>query len=98
MANKWIIQGDDLRVGQVDFHRELAGKEGEIKSGGYWHFDKDNDILFLYGKSVDFGKCSIEDIQNAKLNGYAGRIQDITWKVSFDENLYECINNPEFEF
>ena len=33
--------------------------------GGYWNFDKDNNILYLYGESVAYGGVNVEQIKNA---------------------------------
>lgn len=59
MYPKWIIENNQFRLGSVEMHRDLAKNKGQIHGGGFWHIDKENRELYLYGRSVDFGSCSI---------------------------------------
>ena len=96
MAKKWIIQGDDLRIGHVELHRELAGKDGEIRGGGLWELNDEKNAIFLYGKSYDFGKCTVEDIKNARLNGYSGAtLDEIDWQFSLTDSLVYYMEEPD---
>lgn len=62
---KWIVQGEMLRLGNVVNHFELAsGESGSIAGGGLWNLDRENNILYLYGKSIDYGQVSVEDFEN----------------------------------
>jgi len=61
---KWIIQNNQLRMGRVVSHSDLADKEGKVKGGGLWHYDKETHTLYLYHKSYDFGQVSKEDFQD----------------------------------
>lgn len=63
---KFIIQDDELRMGRVDCHFELAGKDDSgVVGGGYWYYDIDNDILYLYGESIDYGRVNTEQIKKS---------------------------------
>ena len=66
---KWIIQDNELRIGNVVNHADLA-KENEfggtpnVKGGGYWHWDRDVNVLYLFGKSIQYGQVSLEDFED----------------------------------
>ena len=83
MAKKFIIQDNTLRLGNVDMHHELKNKQSEsrIIGGGYWYLDKEKHTLYLYGKSIDFGKVTIEDLKEVKQNGvYSIFLETMKWK------------------
>lgn len=66
---KWIIQDGELRMGRVVAHKDLAKKNEfggtpDVKGGGLWHYDKDNNVLYLYHKSYDYGQASEDDFEN----------------------------------
>lgn len=74
MYKKFIIYGcphagDHIRLGHVDFHKELGPDKSLIKGGGWWYFDKEKDIMYLYSSSQDFGYVKREDLINAIENG-----------------------------
>lgn len=63
---KFIIQDGELRMGRVDCHFELAGKDdSDVVGGGYWYYDIDNDILYLYGESIDYGRVNVDQIKES---------------------------------
>ena len=65
MAKKFIVTNDnELRVASgIDFHKELLPKDHTTcKGGGWWAMDIENNILYLYGKSMDFGFCPKETL------------------------------------
>ena len=83
MAKKFIIQDNTLKLGNVYMHNELKSKEsdGKVIGGGYWHIDDDKTTLFLYGKSIDFGKVTVEDLKEVKENGlYSPFLETLEWK------------------
>ena len=57
---KWIIEGNHLRLGNMEIHSDLATNGGRIEGGGFWYIHEQNQTLYLYGSSIDFGQCSIE--------------------------------------
>ena len=62
---KFIIKGDELRIGRVGKHEELAGNDdSDVKGGGWWHYDKETNILYLYGSSFDYGQVKAEDFED----------------------------------
>lgn len=62
---KFIIQDGQLKMGRVELHFELAGKDkSNVVGGGYWYYDIDNHILYLYGESVDYGQVEVADFNN----------------------------------
>jgi hypothetical protein len=68
MARKWIINDEDLILGDVEFHEELVckGRDKEkTVGGGRWHYDRDANIIYFWGKSVDFGQATEKEFINA---------------------------------
>ena len=65
---KWIIQDGELRMGRVVNHSNLA-EEGAPKplGGGLWFFDMDEKVMYLYGKSYDYGQVKAEDFENIEV-------------------------------
>lgn len=65
---KWIIQDGEHRLGRVVMHEDLADKDGPKPiGGGMWFFDKDENVMYLYGKSYDYGQVTAEDLNNADM-------------------------------
>ena len=63
---KFIIQDGELRMGRVEIHFELAkGGDSAVVGGGYCYYDIDNDILYLYGTSIEFGQVNIDQIKES---------------------------------
>jgi hypothetical protein len=62
---KWIIQNNQLRMGRVVNHSDLADKQGgNVKGGGLWYYDKETHTLYLYAKIYDYGQVSEDDFQD----------------------------------
>ena len=58
---KFIINNDDLILGDVEFHEDLICKGRERKEtvgGGRWHFDRVKNVIFFWGASTDFGQVT----------------------------------------
>lgn len=61
IKQKFVICEDGgYKKGGVKLHLDLDKK---AKSGGYWFYDIDKNILYLYGKSEDFGQFTKEQIE-----------------------------------
>ena len=57
MARKWIINDGDLIIGDVEMHDEKRDRNKTL-GGGYWYFDRSKNVIFFWGKSIDFGQVS----------------------------------------
>lgn len=66
MPQKYIILNDKLVMGDVQFHSQLSADSKAIKGGGFWHIDPETKCVILYGSSIDFGPCKVEDVMNAE--------------------------------
>jgi hypothetical protein len=66
MAKKWIINDNNLIVGNVQYHRDLLPNHKGTIGGGLWSYDKKTNTLLLYGQSYDFGSVSKESVIKAK--------------------------------
>ena len=94
MARKFIIQDDCLRVGNVEMHFELenAKNKNPVIGGGYWHIDNERTTLYLYGKSIDFGKITMEDLQRVKSKRTsAPSIQKLQWRWFDSDSLSDVL-------
>ena len=103
MARKFIIQDDYLRVGNVEMHFELESKQSDspVIGGGYWYIDEDRTTIFLYGKSIDFGKVTIDDLRRVKTKGMsAPSLEKLQWKWFDSDNITDVLERGEniFEF
>jgi len=62
MAQKWIINDDDLILSNdVEFHEQLLTGDRKKKStagGGLWYNDRERGVIFFWGRSVDFGQVT----------------------------------------
>lgn len=68
LHDKFIIEnikdtGICIILGRCKYHRDLAGNESKIRGGGLWSYDKEKEILKLFGESYDFGSCDTKEIE-----------------------------------
>ncbi|GAH42714.1 unnamed protein product [marine sediment metagenome] len=99
MARKFIIQDDTLRLGNVEMHKELQNEQSgnRIIGGGYWYIDNERTTLYLYGKSIDFGKVTIEDLKCIKeLQLSTPSIEKLEWKWFDSDLITDVLENGEF--
>ncbi len=80
---KYIVEGDALILGKVQYHADLAAEKEKVKGGGWFVFSKEDSSFVLYGNSEDFGAASLEDVQACIKAGkvYTNRYRthNITW-------------------
>lgn len=69
MAKKWIINNGMFISGNVGYHFELTKDHSTTRGGGYWHIDRENQTLYLYDRSTDYGRCSLEEVKDVIENG-----------------------------
>ena len=64
---KFIINNNNLIVGEVEFHEDLLHEANRYLTagGGRWHIDEETNTIYFYGSSVDFGKVTKEQFENA---------------------------------
>lgn len=65
-VRKFIIYNNEIRMGVVEYHKELLPKNYDkslIKGGGRWEWNKElfGDKIFFFGKSHDFGYAKKDD-------------------------------------
>lgn len=65
---KFIIEGDELILGKVTYHKQLATDVKNVKGGGWFSLKNDNKTIQFFGDSQDFGKATLEDIKKAVLD------------------------------
>jgi hypothetical protein len=93
MAHKFIINDGYLILGDVEFHEDLISKgrdKHKTVGGGRWHVDKERNVIFFYGKSVDFGKVKQKDFDEAFKQPSVERMGNFfSEKENFEEVLKE---------
>ena len=59
---KFLIHGEDVIFGHVELHEHLKSSYVKEKplGGGAWSFDRDNKVMRLSGKSIDYGPTTPE--------------------------------------
>jgi len=77
-----------LILGKCVFHRELAGNEKWVISGGWWELDTSSKVITFYGKSDQFGRASFDEVQecitNKNVFGDRGRTRNLMDEFSFE--------------
>jgi len=73
MASKWVCEDDDISISaSIEYHFEIVKDRKKVSGGGYWKMDRQNNIIWLYGSSDDFGQCTEEQVRSAVKNGIFG--------------------------
>ena len=84
---KFIIEDGCLIISKVTYHKQLVTNVADVKGGGWFIMDFENKTLTFYGKSEDFGKAKLVDIQECVKNNkvYTNRScsRSITDKYKF---------------
>lgn len=83
-VNKFVIYKNEIRLGRVEFHRELLPdgyNRVDVYGGGIFIIDTETKTVYLSGSSMDFGhfdRSKIEGatITNPHLQGYKIQCQD----------------------
>ena len=68
MFPKFIIEYGCLIMSKVTYHKQLVCNVTDVKGGGWFSLNKEDLSFTLYGKSEDFGKAKLEDIQECVKN------------------------------
>ena len=76
MAKKFVINNNELIIGDVKFHKELIKDKNIIKviGGGYWDYDEDTNTMYFYGDSQEFGYVTKEEFNDSQKSGLDGMI------------------------
>jgi len=98
MNKKYIIYDNELRMGHVDYHKELfsklRGDESKVKGGGWWHMNREKGVIYLYSSSEDFGKAQLEDVKRAIETGYLKGFDKLfKYAYSTSDSLGEAMEN-----
>lgn len=93
MAHKWVINDDDLILGDVEFHEDLLTgdrKQRKTAGGGRWYVDRELDVIFFWGKSIDFGQATKKEFDYAFKQPSVERLETFfSLKEDFKEVLKE---------
>lgn len=96
MAKKFIVNNGNLVIGHVDFHKELVKDHSTTKGGGWWEYDKEKNIMYLYSESMDFGQAKREDVIQAIQNGWIDPILNETkFFHSYESSLGKVFDDKE---
>ena len=63
---KYIIEDGCLIISRVTFHKDMVIEKDLVRGGGMYVFS--HEVYTLYGESVDFGRATLEDVQQAVTN------------------------------
>lgn len=71
---KFIIQDNEMRLGRVELHEELADKNGgEVIGGGRWFANR--DYILFYHKSYDYGTVTPKDLETCYMRASIGNLE-----------------------
>ena len=79
LKQKFVIVDSLIMVGRVQLHKNLHPSP---LGGGYWFWDQDKNILYLYGTSHEFGPVTQKQVDDAVLK----RLQFKYTKVVFESD------------
>jgi len=74
MAHKFILNNGFIKLGNVNYHEELAQDHNTTKGGGLWDMDEQNNILYLWGSSSEYGPAQPEDIEKCFKSVHAASV------------------------
>ena len=106
MAHKWIIENKEFKSGCVELHCELATNKykatrREVDGGGILYIDDKNKILYLFGKSFDFGQFTVDKVKSCEFefwyDDYTIKFcheTDLNKVLSFDDSQFNYIRKP----
>ena len=94
MARKFILDQNSFIAGHVEMHYQLKSKDSQVKGGGYWYIDDKRENLYLYGKSIDFGALTLEQLVEAK-NTFQIRngLEKLNWVYSKSDSLNDALES-----
>lgn len=65
MACKFVINDGKIKFGNVQSHFQICEDNKKTIGGGYWHWDRRANILYLYSESGDYGACTAQQVKDA---------------------------------
>lgn len=93
MAQKFIINDNELMMANVRYHEDILGigKNQKTVGGGFWYFDRKLEVWFFYHKSIDFGTVTFEQFKNAVLNDFDDDVIKSKKFFCYEEHLVAAI-------
>ena len=88
LFQKFIIEGGNLIIGKVSFHRDLVCTEEDVKGGGWFSFDYKLNAFLFCGESDEFGEANFYDIRKAVLRHRVYLVYDIDDNISEKHDFY----------
>jgi len=86
MNPKFIIQKGEFRMGRAEMHVDLSSKAIERPiGGGWWHLNREDKIMYLFDKSIDFGSVSSEDVVKSISDDWRMKKRFAGYSVRFSE-------------
>jgi len=96
MAKKFIINNGNIVMGHVEYHKELLSDHTNTVGGGWWEYNKEKDIMYLYSKSYDFGQAKREDVIQAIQTGWISpRLNDTKFFHSYEDSLGKAMDDTD---
>ncbi|MFN3555654.1 MAG: hypothetical protein ACK4VN_06805 [Bacteroidales bacterium] len=90
MYQKFIINQERLKLAIVDQHRYIAEDHSTTRGGGWWHMDVSSRKIWLYGRSIEFGRVTVELLTRIIRNGNHD-YPDFTFLFSTSERLDDAL-------
>lgn len=92
MNQKFIINEGRLKTGVVDQHYQLATNHSTTRGGGWWYMDVENHKIWLYGRSIRFGRVSRELLQQVLASGMHD-YPNFSWYFSRADKLEKALKD-----
>ena len=88
IKQKFVVCEDRIIWGRSALHRDLTKKK--ILSGGWWFVDLEEKVLYLYGKSEDFGQFTKEQAEKYK--------EDFLWRLERKDDKFKVVIDDESKY
>ena len=89
---KFIVENEPseglfMIVAKCTYHKQLAFDVKNVRGGGWWTLDREQNIFTLNGESHDFGRASMDDIkqcvQSKRVFSSYSQIRNLTDEFTF---------------
>ena len=78
-----------ILMANVECHFQIVKDHTTTKGGGYWEYDREKSIVWLYGSSIDYGRADKELLREL--------IKNEAYGLSFDGCKFMHSFSSKFE-
>ena len=97
MARKWIINDNQIIMGNVSLHRDLALNHDDTIGGGYYYYLEEDKVMLFYSSSMDFGQVTADQFNDAEFSrrSLIGKVNSKFYTEELIENVLKLYHNEK---